>query len=329
MPKSVRYKTNSIVYFKGDKNENVYILKSGRVCLRYNDIETGQEIQEYIKMGEFFGVKSALGKFPREETALVMSDAEMIVFSVAEFEALGSNNTRIIMKMLKVFSNQLRRIHKQVQSLLVTQGATTEKNDPEEGLFGIGEYFLNHQKYPQALYALRRYLTYYPSGRYATQATAMIGTAESAAQTAAPAPVAGVKSSQQEGRTLSDTAKEFYEAVSLFSQSKFREAFQIYSRIIREGKDPEFEAKAQFEVGRCLFAMEEYNKTVAHYTGMVQRYPKHPDLKEALFTIGQAYEKQEQMPKAISFYKKIITMAEPGENVHKKAERALEALGEA
>jgi hypothetical protein len=42
LPKSAFYKTNSIVYFKGDTSEKVYILKTGKVNLKYNDIETGQ-----------------------------------------------------------------------------------------------------------------------------------------------------------------------------------------------------------------------------------------------------------------------------------------------
>ena len=48
-----------------------------------------------------------------------------MVFSVPEFEQLATKNTRIITKMLKVFSNQLRRIHKQVQTLLVATSRST------------------------------------------------------------------------------------------------------------------------------------------------------------------------------------------------------------
>ena len=72
-PKAAQYKANSIVYFKGDVTERVYILKGGKVVLKYNDIESGQEMQDIIQTGEFFGVKSALGKYPREETVSVDS----------------------------------------------------------------------------------------------------------------------------------------------------------------------------------------------------------------------------------------------------------------
>ena len=83
-----------------------------------------------------------------------------MAFTPAEFEQLAAKNTRIITKMLKVFSNQLRRIHKQVQNLLVSDAQV----NPETGLYQIGEYYLKNKRYGQALHAYKRYLVYYPSG---------------------------------------------------------------------------------------------------------------------------------------------------------------------
>ena len=160
-PKAVQYRANSIIYFKGDQSDRIFLLNSGKVSLSYVDIETGQEVRDLIKMGEFFGVKSALGRYMREETAIVLQDSAVMVFSVPEFEQLAAKNTRIITKMLKVFSNQLRRIHRQVQNLMVSD----EQVNPETGLYKIGEYYLKNKRYGQALYAYKRYLVYYPIGR--------------------------------------------------------------------------------------------------------------------------------------------------------------------
>ena len=63
--------------------------------------------------------------------------------------------------MLKVFSNQLRRIHRQVQNLMVSD----EQVNPETGLYKIGEYYMKNKRYGQALHAYKRYLVYYPTGR--------------------------------------------------------------------------------------------------------------------------------------------------------------------
>ena len=91
-PKAVQYRANSIIYFKGDQSDRIFLLNSGKVSLSSVDIETGQEVRDMIKMGEFFGVKSALGRYMREETAIVMQDAAVMVFSVPEFEQVASKN---------------------------------------------------------------------------------------------------------------------------------------------------------------------------------------------------------------------------------------------
>ncbi len=323
MPKAINYKANSIVYFRGDTSEKVYILKSGKVSLNYNDIETGQEMHDLIQTGEFFGVKSALGKYPREETAVVLTNATMIAFSVPEFEQIALQNTRIIMKMLKVFSNQLRRIHKQVRNLLMT-GANT--NDPESGLFKIGQYYLKSRKFKQAVYALRRYLTYYPSGKYASEASSLLEAAENGTtgnmrNVSHAAPV-------QTGTQLTEVAKAYYNAVSLFSQEQYGEALKEFQKIIKDSQGGEYEAKAQYESGRCFFNLNKFDQCIKHYTMMIQKYPKHPDLIDALFYVGNSYEKLNNKDKAIGFYKKILSMAREDMPVYRKSKKALKKLGE-
>ncbi len=50
------YKPGSIVYFENDKSENIYILKSGLIILTSQKLETGEEVKEEVRPGEFFGV---------------------------------------------------------------------------------------------------------------------------------------------------------------------------------------------------------------------------------------------------------------------------------
>jgi TolA-binding protein len=348
MPKAVEYKANSIVYFKGDNNDRVFLLKSGKVSLKYNDIETGQEMYDLIQTGEFFGVKSALGKYPREETAMVLQDSQMVVFTVPEFEQVTLNNTRIIMKMLKVFSNQLRRIQKQMRNVL---SSDQQSVNPEAGLFKIGEYYLKMKRYSQALYAFRRYLTYYPSGAFSQQALLNIeaseryaksqgGTSPTSAQPAhaaaaaggnlgasapggGPAMAAATQTISATEEELSAVAQKYYNAVSLFSQQKYREALEEFKAIVTGGQDDEYIAKSLFEIGRCLFSMEVYDKCMAHFTTMIQRYPKHPDLVEALYYVGSCYEKKEDTEKAKSFFKKILSMSPEDAPVNRRARKAI------
>ena len=335
-PKAVNYKANSIVYFKGDINERIYILKAGKVVLKYNDIETGQEMQDLIQMGEFFGVKSSLGKSPREETAVVLQDSSMVTFSVPEFEQVAMANTRIIMKMLKVFSTQLRRIHKQVRNLL----STGEQVNPETGLYSIGDYYMKCRKYSQALYAFRRYLTYYPSGKHASEASENIQVAERYTQSGqsastgagdftAPAAPSGPKpppprpQSPSQGREMSDDAKLYYNAVSLFSQQKYEDAMNEFKTLVNNAGDREYGIKSLFEIGRCHYSLEDYDTCIKHFTTMIQKYPKHPELVDSLYYLGVCNEKNGDKTKAESFYKKILAMSSEDMPVHRKARKAL------
>ena len=335
-PKANQYKANSIIFFKGDVSDRIYILDSGKVSLNSLDIETGQELHDLIKTGEFFGVKSALGRYAREETAVVLQDSNVIAFSVPEFEQLASQNTRIIMKMLKVFSNQLRRIHKQVQNLIYSE----EQIKPEEGLYRIGEYYLKNKRYTQALYAYKRYLTYYPSGQYAADVTRKIEAAEEFHQKygegrgpqAGAGLGAGTGAARQETagpekpQELSALAKQFYNAVSLVSQQKYQEAFGEFRKIASAEGGEEYTAKSQYEMGRCLYYLKQFDACIKTFTFLIQKYPKHPELSETLFYVGKCYEEKQDQARAKGFYNKILTLVKEEDPLYRKAKKALREL---
>ena len=342
-PKAVQYRANSIIYFKGDQSERIFLLNSGKVSLSYVDIETGQEVRDLIKVGEFFGVKSALGRYIREETAVVLQDAAAMVFSVPEFEQVASKNTRIITKMLKVFSNQLRRIHRQVQNLMVSD----EQVNPETGLYKIGEYYMNNKRYGQALHAYKRYLVYYPSGAYAADVTNKIMQAEeflsrygsgapsSAAPSAsAPPPAAarpqpaGAAQAPSAAGEAPDLAQSYYNAVSLISQEKYTEAYKAFKKMLDGGADPEYSSKAEFEMAKCLFYLKQYDNCIKSFSVIVQKFPKHPEMKDALFFVARSYEEKGDKARAGGLFKKIISMGTEDDPVVRKVKKALRALEE-
>jgi len=346
MPKPLQYNAGMLIYFNGDPADKVFILQAGLVNLSYQDIETGQDVRDTVQPGEFFGVKSALGRYPREENAMAMNNATVMAFTVPEFETLAMGNTRIIMKMLKVFSNQLRKVHKQVSSLMAT-----EEQNPEEGLFRVGEYYLKASNYKHAQHIFNRYLTFYPSGKYASQATSnlrqavLYGSSKSSPSPAAspepslpveepalPADVpdipAEAPASQDAHRQdLTMSAKSYYDGVSFISQQKYQQAYLTFKKIVDENEDQEYAAKSFFEIGKCLFLLNKYDECIKHYTMAITKYPKHPDLADALFYIGQCYEKNNRKDLAGTFYKKILSMSgNENDGTHIKAKRALNML---
>lgn len=143
MPKAMNYTKGSVIYFSGDEDERIFIIQKGMVILSSADIETKIPVTEYVKEGEFFGVKSALGHFPREETATVVTETAAIVLTLQEFETMFAGNKQVIMKMMRVFSNQLRAIHKKTESILKND----IEMDQEHGMLSVAQSFYDDEEY--------------------------------------------------------------------------------------------------------------------------------------------------------------------------------------
>ncbi len=157
MPKAMQYTKGSVIYFEGDHDDRVFIMQAGAVVLQSTDIETGAPVIEQVKSGEFFGVKSAFGHFGREETATALVPTIAVALTVQEFEVLFSNNKQLIMKMLRVFSNQLRQIHKKTESILNNVTA-----DQQSGMLSVAQCFYDDEQYRSAMDVYLKFLTRYP-----------------------------------------------------------------------------------------------------------------------------------------------------------------------
>ena len=157
MPKVIQYTKGSIAYFEGDQDDRIFILQKGLIILTSIDQETGHTSTEQVKPGEFFGVKSALGHFPREETASILAESTVVCLSIQEFEKLFSENKQLIMKMLRVFSNQLRQIHKKTESIL--------NNKPEAqdtGMYNVAKCFYEEEEYKSCFDVCEKLLKCFP-----------------------------------------------------------------------------------------------------------------------------------------------------------------------
>lgn len=161
MPKLVNFSKGSIVYFEDDKDDKIYILQSGTIILASIDPETKITVTNQVKPGEFFGVKSALGRFPREETATVLQDSQVIALTVPEFEKNFSGNKQIIMKMLRVFSAQLRQIHKRIEQIL---NSTPES--PQAGMLAVAKSFFEDEEFVSCYDVCLKYLKRFPQSPY-------------------------------------------------------------------------------------------------------------------------------------------------------------------
>jgi len=334
MPQAMSYKGNSVIYFRGDASKKVYILQSGRVVLKREDIETGQEVQELIQTGEFFGVKSALGKYARDEDAIVVSDSQVITFTTTEFEDLVQQNPRIGVKMLKVFSTQLRKIHSKVRSMM----ALEEQRSPEDGLFHSAEYYIKKKKYEEAIHILRQYSKYYPQSRNKEKAVQYLELCEQYAQKYGsgngPAIInersgAAVESKEKKKSAPEESPedKQFFAAIDAMNQGDFKSAIDVLKAIQDSASKPEVAGRAAFEIGRCLLGAKQYDAAIRHLGAVLKQYPELHEKADALFIVGQAYEKLGSKDKATSVYTTVLQLPDLEDDLRKKTKMALSGLG--
>ncbi|MDH4199867.1 MAG: cyclic nucleotide-binding domain-containing protein [Spirochaetia bacterium] len=164
------YKAGSIIYFIEDKGSDVFVLQKGRIILISNSLDSASEIKEDVQKGEFFGVKSALGAYPREETAQVLADSVVLVFTPVMFEAFCTKNPRLVLQMLKVFSGQLRKVHRKVREVL---GETGQQENSVE-LLRTAESFYKMNLKDHANYAFKTFLKNYSTSNFATRGQSML-----------------------------------------------------------------------------------------------------------------------------------------------------------
>lgn len=324
MSKTLSYGGGSVIYFQGDTADRIFIVQKGTVRVTNQNIETGNDEHETLQPGEFFGVKSTLGRYNREENAIALQNSVIMSLSVGEFEQLAMANTRIVMKMLKVFSNHLRRIHRQVTSLMVKE----EQQGPEDGLFRVGKYYLKNKRYAHARYVFNSYLTYYQEGKNAAEAARGLEKAETmlSGKSGSQPAAADEQLPAESPPPPPNTAKAYYDALSLIAQKKYSQAYAALQKIIESDDDPEYAVKSGFDIGRCLFFMGKYDDCIRHLSRLISNHPSHQELGTALFFIGQSHEQAGSPDKAAEFYKKTLAIAPGEEELCLKVKRALQDM---
>ncbi len=306
------------------------------------------EIKEDVKLGEFFGVKSALGKYPREETAQVIGGATVLVFRLSDFEGFVGQKTHLILKMMKVFSSQLRQIHNKVREQL---GQFGDARSPAFELMNVAEVYHKLGNYEHAIYAFEKYLEHYPEGNYAQRAKELLNLAKrnsmypmnmaelvyepdrknmkAAASSGAVSSSASTSSGSSSGGGKQLT-EMFQKAESLSSSGKTSESLAIYRNLMdyKEPKSPEEDRIIElstYKAGLAMGAEGNHDEAYSILSGYVRKYPKGEKVKDSIFNLASISEKKGEKEKAIMLYNKVLTL-QPDDSLSEDARSKIAEL---
>jgi len=163
----VTFPANSYVVVEGKKDVNsFFIIREGKVRVSRETAVVGEDPNQVLGPGDFFGVVAAMSQHPQIESALTLTNVSLISVSYDQFGTLIQKSTAVAMNIIRFFSMKLRQFDTTITRLSFRE-ATEE--DPNE-LFHIGEYYTNSGNIPHATFAFQSYLKYVPSGEYVPQA---------------------------------------------------------------------------------------------------------------------------------------------------------------
>ena len=316
MRETRKYKKGSVIFFEGDERiEDIYVLLEGKVLMKYKNLESLEYVGEFLKAGDFFGVKSALGNHKREETVEVQKDSKLWILKVKEFEDLVSQNVNLGLNMLKGFSTQLRQIGKRVSDLLSETGQ--EEPDSEDSLYRMGEYYLRHEKYKESWYVLNKYMECFPDGVHFEEAKGKsikiqdylvkgknISKGEGGGDGVEGGVGVGDEDLYEEGMRSIDG--DGYEK----GYEKGLELLLRLDNLVRGGMELEEGKKERlyYEIGRCFWEGKNYDGVVQRLTYLIKMYPKTKYMRSALFYLGSGLKELGDKVRAKSFFNKLLLL---------------------
>jgi len=112
------FATGTVLFREGDEGREMFVIRSGQVAIskRVRDMEKQLST---LGPGEFFGEMSLLTRKPRTATAVVTSDAHLLVIDPKTFEAMLRGNAEIAVRMIKMLADRLDEADLQIENLLL------------------------------------------------------------------------------------------------------------------------------------------------------------------------------------------------------------------
>ncbi|MCR4420978.1 MAG: cyclic nucleotide-binding domain-containing protein [Spirochaetales bacterium] len=334
-PQLKKFGKNSIIYFTGDNDSNIYILKEGQVIISYIPSDKLEEEAYVVKPGEFFGLKSAMGKYPREETAMAATEVVAVAMNENEFLAVNGKNEQLLLKILKALSKELRETVRKVNQL-------TGQNEvlPDVGLFNYGMYYFKTKQYKKSKYCFQKLLELYPDCSNKDEALAQLKALEnlisddfSADETHQTLDSALGKTENfvekveaEKEQQSSEEEKMYYEAVNAVMASKLEEGLKLFKQIFDDSNtSEEYKSKSLLEMGKILKRMKNFDAAEKVFKKFITDFSSSELAKEAIYELAENYKLKGDLENCKKLIAKIISL-QPADEITTKAKRLLGSL---
>ncbi len=97
----------------------------------------------------------------------------------------------------------------------------------------------------------------------------------------------------------------FLAGESLYKQAKFDQALPMYAAVIA-AKAPKFHANALYRCGDCAAGLKQWKQSETSYIALIGAFPKFPNINEARYGLGLAYQNQNQFAPAKKAFAEVV-----------------------
>ena len=98
----------------------------------------------------------------------------------------------------------------------------------------------------------------------------------------------------------------YKQALTLFEESRYAEALEIFSEIIISYPDGSFAPEAYFWSGELFLAQEMFEDAKISYQNVANQFPAHQRSQDSLFKLAEIYRIEGDSESAISLYDRVI-----------------------
>ncbi|MGH2901853.1 MAG: Crp/Fnr family transcriptional regulator, partial [Solirubrobacteraceae bacterium] len=112
------FAAGAVLFEEGQPGDDMYIVVSGEIEIR-RQVGESERVLAVLPAGEFFGEMAILNSRPRSATAVVRSDARLLVIDGTTFEAMLRARPEIALRMIRALATRLDSADQHVELLLL------------------------------------------------------------------------------------------------------------------------------------------------------------------------------------------------------------------
>jgi CRP/FNR family transcriptional regulator, cyclic AMP receptor protein len=112
------YAAGTVLFEEGQPGDYMYVVQTGEVEIR-RQVGESDRVLAVLPAGEFFGEMAILNGRPRSATAVVRTDARLIVIEGRTFEAMLRARPEIALRIIKSLATRLESANQHVELLLL------------------------------------------------------------------------------------------------------------------------------------------------------------------------------------------------------------------